>query len=107
MKLRTLISLLTAASLLLVSMSPAFARNTPYEPAKDLPTAHPWQDDNQWTDNDDSAVFRVPLGPAVISFTVPVKWIKSLMPKTLRPVSRVETPRSAKPVSLNQKGDNR
>jgi hypothetical protein len=105
MKLRTLISMLTAASLLLVSMSPAFARNTPYEPAKDLPTAHPWQDDNQWTDSDDSAVFRVPLGPAVITFTVPVKWIKSLMPKTIRPVTKPEVARAPKPVSLNQKGD--
>ncbi len=58
MRTRKICCLLLALALLLVSISPLSARNTPIPRIPDEPIAHPWQDDNQ-TAPDTDPVTRI------------------------------------------------
>ncbi len=106
MRIKSLISLVAVACVLLVAISPLTARNTPYpEDVKDN-SAHPWQDDNQYSDPENYARINVPLGPIVISINVPVKWFGGVNSKSHTVSNTTKTTlKSAKPMSLDQKGD--
>lgn len=106
MRIKSLISLVAVACLLTVTFSPLTARNTPYP---DLPrdnAAHPWQDDDQYVGSQNYARINVPLGPIVISVDIPVDWLggnsNNARVATSPTKKQVKT---AKPMSLNQKGD--
>lgn len=107
MKIRTIITMLAVFCLLVVSISPLTARNTPYpEKPKDGNTAHPWQDDDQYADPDVPIEINIPVGPIVIRFAVPMKWFTNSvsLTKSQSTTVPVSTQKTSKPMSLNQKG---
>ncbi len=105
MKLRILVASLTALCLLAVSFVPSFGRTSPYETPKDVPTAHPWQDDNQFTDQDDSAPYMIPIGPIIVTINLPVKWFSGFTAKPQPTVAKPQFSRTARPMSSDKKGD--
>ncbi len=108
MRIKSLISLLAVACLLMVTISPLFARNTPFPVRLHGDQAHPWQDDDQLAETEVSVQFTIPVGPIVITISIPAEWIGVNLDKS-KVVSRVQarSARTAKPMSLNQKGDTR
>lgn len=106
MRIKSLISLVAIAFVLMVAISPLTARNTPWtENIKDN-SAHPWQDDNQYVEPDDFVRINVPIGPIVISINVPVKWFGILTSKSHNVTSTTKTTvETARPMSLDKKGD--
>lgn len=106
MRIKSFISLVAIACLLMVAISPLTARNTPYPENTRDNTAHPWQDDNQWVDPLDNARISIPFGPIIISIEIPADWLSVFSNKTKNQVN--STPKSvktAKPMSFNKKGD--
>ena len=109
MRIKRLITMLTIASLLVVAISPLVARNTPYpEKFRGDTAAHPWQDDNQYNVTVPELLVEIPLGPIVITVHIPQSWLTQSATKvpasTTKSVARVK---SAKPMSLDQKGESR
>ncbi len=105
MRLKAFFSLLLVVCLL-ASTASLMGRNTPYpKPHEDDPASHPWQDDNQWSDdnpNPNPIVF--PIGPVVITLDLPSKWIRGLVANSNATPKPQSNYRTAKPMSLNQKG---
>jgi hypothetical protein len=109
MKIKRLITMLTIACLLVVAISPLVARNTPYpEKFRGDTAAHPWQDDNQYNVSVPELLIEVPLGPIIITVHIPHSWISQYLTKTTasnpKSVTKVKT---ARPMSLDQKGETR
>lgn len=109
MRIKRLITMMTIASLLMVAISPLVARNTPYpEKFRGDTAAHPWQDDNQYNVTVPELLVEIPLGPIVITVHIPQSWLTQSATKvpssTTKSVARVK---SAKPMSLDQKGESR
>lgn len=106
MRIKSLISLVAVACVLMVAFSPLTARNTPFpEDVKDT-KAHPWQDDNQYYDPETRIQIHVPLGPIVISIDVPINWFVSTKSNTQSAANPTRhSVKSARPMSLDKKGD--
>lgn len=106
MRIKSLISLVAIACLLMVAISPLTARNTPYPENTRDNTAHPWQDDNQWVDPLDNARINIPFGPIIISIDIPADWLNTLSIKTTNQTnSTTKSVKTARPMSFNKKGD--
>ncbi len=106
MRIKSLISLVAIACLLMVAISPLTARNTPYPENTRDNTAHPWQDDNQWVEPLDNARINIPFGPIIISIEIPANWLGAPSTKTTNQTnSATKSVKSARPMSLNKKGD--
>jgi hypothetical protein len=108
MRIKSLISLLGVACLLMLTISPLLARNTPYPERLRGSQAHPWQDDDQVTDEEVTVQFAVVVGPITITVAIPAEWlgVDVNKPRVIShaPTNKVKSPR---PMSLNQKGDTR
>ncbi|MBK7091863.1 MAG: hypothetical protein IPH59_09090 [bacterium] len=106
MRFKSLISLVAIACLLMVSINPLTARNTPFPESTRDNQAHPWQDDNQYVSPDDIALISIPVGPIVISIEVPLNWLGSKTSKATKETNTTKkTVRTSKPMSLNKKGE--
>lgn len=106
MRFKSLTSLVAIACLLMVSISPLTARNTPFPENTRDNQAHPWQDDNQYVSPDDIELISVPVGPIVITIEVPSNWLKALDTKATKEVNKTKrTARTSKPMSFDKKGD--
>lgn len=106
MRIKSLISLVAIACLLMVAISPLTARNTPYPENTRDNTAHPWQDDNQWVEPLDNARINIPFGPIIISVSIPADWLAA--PSTdikNQTASTTKSIKTARPMSFNKKGD--
>lgn len=106
MRFKSLISLVAIACLLMVSISPLTARNTPFPENTRDTQAHPWQDDNQYVSPNQVARISIPVGPIIISIDVPLNWLGSLNNKATKQTNTTKkTARTSKPMSFDKKGD--